>query len=145
MDATRVGYDYIQIHRDRLGYNQSTALNEHQWIQIAAALADDLALVVKRLDNARTIIEAITLENISLKENDALCSVDRCGYIKEYKKKLEVESDALAEVINRCNHRQEKIDALQAEVRALEHLLKDIGDMTVEEIANAVANVKGII
>ena len=124
MDSARIGYDYIQIHKDRLGIDPSIILNEQQWMQVAHALADDLALTIKRLDSANQAIGALLAENASLRDNKALCDRDKCGYINEYK-----------EMLRSKNNR----------IEALEYLLKDIGDMTIEEITNAVHNTKRII
>ena len=113
MDSTREGYDYIQIHRNRLGYDESIALNEHQWIKIAAALADDLALTIKGLASYKDVIDALGCERNALLDAENLCNRDNCGYINEYKAKL---------------------DQRVEQVEALVHLIENIGDKTEQEI-----------
>jgi len=114
MDATRTGKDYIAIHKTKLTkntdyYDSSTpAIEAEFWHKIAVSLADDLALVVTRLDDTNKVVTAISLENLALKDEDSQCNRDNCGYINEYKSKLDEKSqqldDALRKVITHSHH-----------------------------------------
>jgi len=51
MDGTRTGRDYIEITRDRLDLGDRN--DGDTWQRIATCLADDLALVVRRLESCQ--------------------------------------------------------------------------------------------
>ena len=84
-----------------------------QWVAIAKSLAFDLSVAETALGHAVTVIQALKTENDSLKENEALCNRDKCGYINEYKALLKQKNETLDRLNDMLNRRDERIRELE--------------------------------
>jgi len=90
MDSNRTGADYIKIHQDRLG-RKSFECGLDEWYDIADALADDLALTIRRLSLTADDLEKYVrlhnqlIEDASLDVNgycEEQCMAEDCDYCK---------------------------------------------------------------